>query len=159
MHQAMRAMKRQQPFWCLTFMAVTHCGSGCTVGDLIAEWVVFFAAWEFAGRPIWPEYLGDYTLAYVLGIAFQFFSIAPMRGLGLKDGVWAAMKANTLSLTAFELGLFGWIALAAFVFFRLTLHPGHVVYWFTMQVGMLLGFATAYPMNWWLLKKGLKEKM
>lgn len=159
LHQAAMAMKKEQPFWRLTFKAVTHCGSGCTLGDLIAEWIVFFAAWEFAGRAIWPEYLGDYTLAYVLGVVFQFFTIAPMRGLGLKDGVWAAMRADTLSLTAFELGLFGWMALSAFLFFHPPLHPDSVVYWFMMQVGMLLGFATAYPMNWLLLKKGLKEKM
>ena len=33
------------------------------------------------------------------------------------------------------------------------------VYWFMMQIGMVLGFATSYPMNWWLIQKGLKETM
>ena len=28
-----------------------------------------------------------------------------------------------------------------------------------MQIGMALGFATAYPVNWWLLRIGLKERM
>ena len=28
-----------------------------------------------------------------------------------------------------------------------------------MQIAMLCGFATAYPVNWWLLRIGLKEKM
>ena len=28
-----------------------------------------------------------------------------------------------------------------------------------MQVGMMIGFATAYPMTWWLLKMGIKETM
>lgn len=28
-----------------------------------------------------------------------------------------------------------------------------------VQVGMLIGFATAYPMNWWLIRRGLKEAM
>jgi hypothetical protein len=32
-------------------------------------------------------------------------------------------------------------------------------YWLMMQVAMVLGFVTAYPMNWWLLRKGLKERM
>jgi hypothetical protein len=158
MHRTMLEMKRRQPFWRLTFKAVTHCGSGCTLGDFLAEWVVFFAAWEFAGRAIWPQYLGDYALAYLFGIAFQFSTIAPMRGLGVRDGILAAMKADTLSLTAFELGLFGWMALSAFLFHP-SLHPDHVAFWFMMQVGMLVGFATAFPMNWWLLKKGLKEPM
>ncbi len=28
-----------------------------------------------------------------------------------------------------------------------------------MQIAMLLGFATSYPVNWWLVRKGIKEKM
>lgn len=28
-----------------------------------------------------------------------------------------------------------------------------------MQIAMFAGFLTAYPANWWLLKKGLKEAM
>jgi hypothetical protein len=28
-----------------------------------------------------------------------------------------------------------------------------------MQVGMILGFVTAYPANRWLVKRGWKEKM
>jgi hypothetical protein len=40
-----------------------------------------------------------------------------MRGLGLKDGLIAAAKADVISLTAFEVGLFGWMAIMAFVLF------------------------------------------
>lgn len=156
---SMHAIQQEQPFWQNTFKGTTHCGAGCTLGDIIAEWIVFFAAWQFAGRAIWPEYIGDYTLAYLLGIVFQFFAIAPMRHLGVKDGLVAAIKADTLSLTAFEVGLFGWMALTAFVFFHPALHPDSVVYWFMMQVGMLVGFATSYPVNWWLIQKGIKERM
>lgn len=28
-----------------------------------------------------------------------------------------------------------------------------------MQIAMLAGFLTAYPVNWWLLRSGIKEKM
>jgi hypothetical protein len=157
--EPMPMAKQDQPFWQNTFKGTTHCGAGCTLGDIVAEWIIFFAAWQFAGRAIWPEYIGDYALAYLLGIAFQFFAIAPMRHLGIRDGLVAAIKADTLSLTAFEVGLFGWMALLAFVFFYPALHPDSVVYWFMMQVGMLIGFATCYPASWWLIRKGFKERM
>jgi hypothetical protein len=26
-----------------------------------------------------------------------------------------------------------------------------------MQIDMVIGFGTSYPMNWWLLKRGIKE--
>ena len=28
------------------------------------------------------------------------------------------------------------------------LHPDHAAFWFLMQIGMILGFATSYPVNW-----------
>jgi hypothetical protein len=28
-----------------------------------------------------------------------------------------------------------------------------------MSHGMIIGFTTSYPMNWWLLKEGIKETM
>lgn len=117
-------------------------------------------AFQIVGLALWPEYIADYFLAFLLGIAFQYFSIAPMRGLGVGEGIVAALKADTLSLTAFELGLFGWMAIIQFVLFPIKhLHPDTPVYWFLMQIGMMLGFLTSYPVNAWLLKAGLKEKM
>jgi hypothetical protein len=28
-----------------------------------------------------------------------------------------------------------------------------------MQIAMLAGFLTSYPVNWWLLRAGIKEEM
>jgi hypothetical protein len=28
-----------------------------------------------------------------------------------------------------------------------------------MQIAMIAGFATSYPVNWWLITTGVKEKM
>jgi len=28
-----------------------------------------------------------------------------------------------------------------------------------MQIAILAGFLTSYPVNWWLLRAGIKEKM
>ena len=105
--------------------------------------------------------IGDYLAALALGIAFQYFAIAPMRGLGLGSGLVEAAKADVASLTSFEIGLFGWMALMYYVFFPAPdhLHPDSAVYWFLMQVGMAIGFATAWPTNVWLIRRGIKEAM
>jgi hypothetical protein len=152
--------KGMKPFWQIVAVGVTHCGAGCTLGDIIAEWVIFWTGWMIAGIALWPEYILDFTLAYLLGIVFQFFAIAPMRNLGVKEGLIAAVKADTLSLTAFEVGLFGWMALTSFVFFpHPHIRPTEPAYWLMMQIGMILGFFTSYPVNVWLIKRGLKEAM
>jgi hypothetical protein len=138
----------------------THCGAGCALGDVISEWVLYAVSATIAGVALWPEYVADFALAFVFGIAFQYFAIAPMRQLGLRDGVIAALKSDTLSVLTFEIGLFGWMALTFFVFFNDPhLRPDHAAYWFLMQVGMILGFVTSYPANNWLIRHGVKEGM
>ena len=31
----------EQPFWQKVFVSTSHCGAGCTFGDLIGEWGIF----------------------------------------------------------------------------------------------------------------------
>jgi Domain of unknown function (DUF4396) len=50
-------------------------------------------------------------------------------------------------------------AIATFVIFQHEIQVTSPIFWFLMQIGMLAGFATSFPVNWWLLKKGLKEPM
>ena len=150
-----------KPRWATTALGVSHCGAGCTLGDILAESTVFLLGITIAGTPLLAEYVGDYVLAIGLGVAFLYFAIAPMRGLGVRDGLVAAAKAGVLSLTAFEVGLFGWMAVQAFVLFPEPhqIRPDSPVYWCGMQVGMCLGFVTAYPVNGWLIRRRIKEEM
>jgi hypothetical protein len=141
-------------------IGVSHCGAGCTLGDIVGAWLVFLVGWELLGLALPAEYIVDFALAFALGIAFQYFSIAPMRALGFRAGLKAALKADTLSLLAFEIGLFGWMAIMQLVLFTDPhLKPDHAAYWLLMQVGMVLGFLTAYPVNVWLIRRGVKEAM
>jgi hypothetical protein len=140
-------------------IGVSHCGAGCSLGDLVGEWVIFAFGAELAGLALYPEMIADFALALALGVVFQYFAIAPARGLGPKEGVIEALKADFLSLTAFEVGLFGWMAIFQLAIFDRGLHPDSPAYWLLMQVGMVLGFATAYPVNVWLLRRGIKEGM
>jgi hypothetical protein len=150
----------EKPRWAGIAVDVSHCGAGCTLGDIIAEFVVFGLGVTMAGIALFPELIGDYIAAVILGVVFQYFAIAPMRGLSFRNGMVAAVKADIISLSAFEVGLFGWMALMAFVFFPDPhLHPDNAVYWFLMQIGMIMGFATAWPANVWLIRSGVKEPM
>ena len=152
---------REKPRWVSMAIEVSHCGSGCTLGDVIGEWTIYALALTVAGHVLFAEYIGDYVLALAFGIVFQYFAIAPMRGLGLRDGLKAAARADFVSLTFFEVGLFGWMALMTFVFFRAPHHLG-------AELGRLLvldadrddfGFCTSWPANVWLVNRGVKVPM
>jgi hypothetical protein len=152
---------RSRPWWVTMAIEVSHCGAGCALGDVISEFAIFWLALAIAGFTLGAEYVGDYILALAFGIVFQYFAIAPMRGLGLKDGLVAATKADFISLTAFEIGLFGWMAVMTFVLFPAphTVMPNAAAFWLLMQVGMMIGFFASWPANVWLVKRGIKVPM
>jgi hypothetical protein len=141
-------------------LGVSHCGAGCTLGDIAGAWIVFLAGLHIAGLALYAEYAVNFTLAFALGIAFQYAAIVPMRGLRPGEGIREALKADTLSLVAFEIGVFGSMAIIQLVLFTDPhLTPDHAAYWFLMQLAMLVGFVTAYPANVWLVRRGIKEAM
>ncbi|HEY7691582.1 MAG TPA: DUF4396 domain-containing protein, partial [Gaiellaceae bacterium] len=142
--------------------AVSHCGAGCTLGDIAGEWLLFAIGAPtlgIAGTYGW-EIIVDFVLAWTLGIVFQYFTIVPMRAdVGKLAGIRMAIKVDTLSIVAFQVGLFGWMAFSHVVLFQPPLPIDTASHWFMMQVGMILGFFTAWPVNGWLVRRGIKEKM
>ncbi|MGA8757216.1 MAG: DUF4396 domain-containing protein [Stellaceae bacterium] len=163
--------KTLTPFPFIVANGTLHCGAGCTLGDICAEWLVFafpaiavaFGWQSIFSEKIFAVWIVDYLFAYSFGIVFQYFTIAPMRGLSFAQGIVAAIKADTLSLTAWQIGMYGFMAFAYFFIFRTvlgtTLTTDTVEFWFMMQIAMGFGFLTSYPVNWWLIRNGLKEKM
>ncbi len=146
-------------FWKTVIVETTHCGAGCSLGDVIAEFSIFFRQISLFGSMLFTEYLGDFVLAYAFGIVFQYFAIAPMRGLSLLPGLRAAIVADTLAVIAFEVGLFAWMAFMTTLPFHEALTPVEPAFWLLMQIGMVIGFATSYPANWFLVRAGVKEPM
>jgi len=152
-------------------VGATHCGAGCALGDLIAEFAVagvppLAAALGFGtlfAHRMFAAWILDFVLAYLLGIAFQYFAIAPMRGLSVRQGLKAAIQADTLSIVAWQVGMYGVMALLQLgVVTPVFGGPASVFtpeFWFIMQVAMLGGFVTAFPANAWLVRAGVKERM
>lgn len=51
-------------------IGVSHCGAGCTLGDVVAEGAMFFLGATIAGVTVYAEMVGDYLAAVTLGIIF-----------------------------------------------------------------------------------------
>jgi len=155
-----RRGEQRFPYWARVAVSATHCGGGCTLGDVVAETVIFAFGITIFGATIWASYGLDYAFALAFGIAFQFAAINAMMNAPFGVTLRKAAKADVWSLSAFEVGLFGWMALMFWVFFPDPhLLPNEAAYWFLMQIGMAIGLATSYPMNILLIRKGIKEAM
>ena len=142
------------------FLSASHCGSGCVIGDIIGAPIVFFTGLTLLGSRLFAEYLVEFVLAYILGVAFQYFPIRAMRHVSPGQAIADAVKADTLSLVAFQVGMFAWMAIMYYL-----LMPGHPpganspIFWFMFQIGMVLGFLTSWPANQFLIKQGIKMEM
>ncbi|HEX3936683.1 MAG TPA: DUF4396 domain-containing protein [Xanthobacteraceae bacterium] len=162
---------RTTPFAATVGIGAAHCGAGCTLGDIIAEWLAYLApgvaiafGWQslFADK-LFAVWILDFIVAFGFGIAFQYYAIVPMRKLGVGAGLIAALKADALSLTAWQTGMYAFMAFAQFYLFRrllgVRLEANSPEFWFIMQIAMICGFLTSYPVNWWLIRAGIKEAM
>jgi hypothetical protein len=68
-----------------------------------------------------------------------------------RDDALGAVKADTLSLTAWQVDMYGFMALAYFIIlrrgFETDLKTDTVEFWFMMLIAMILGFITSYPIK------------
>ena len=159
------------PFAAMVVKGASHCGAGCTLGDIIAEWAAFavpaIAVWFGYGslfaNKTFAIWIPDFLLAFLIGIVFQYFTIKPMRDLSIGQGIWQAVKADIASISSWQIGMYGMMAIIQFFVFRPsfggTAEVNTPEFWFAMQAAMIAGFCTAFPVNWLLIRGGVKEKM
>ena len=163
--------KEKPPFWAMTTTSASHCGAGCTFGDILAEGLAYafpglalaFGWKSLFGEKMFAIWVLDFIFAFVLGIGFQYFTIKPMRHLSSRQGLIEALKADAATITAWQIGMYGFMAPAQFGWFARAYGAPVAVnrpeFWLMMQIAMLCGFVTSYPVNWLLLKLGVKEEM
>lgn len=172
MHPALGMSGKPHSMPISVFIGTSHCGAGCSTADLIVEWLLFLSPgvavvgglhWIFSNG-LFAGWVISYVVALLIGITFQYAAIAPMnRGRGVRRNIFEAAKADVLSLSAWQIGMYGGMALGQLwifpTYFDGVLATDTPVFWFMMQIAMLLGFCTAFPVNWFLIKKGIKERM
>ena len=124
---------------------------GAACGETLSRAGIGFLAGVAAG----------YILALVFGIGFQY---AAIRGMEPKtprgEIVRRAAKADILSLTAWQAGMYGWMAVVIFALNGgATLPRTSFQFWFMMQIAMACGFLAALPVNAGLIRAGIKKGM
>ena len=147
--------------WQSAVLSTLHCGAGCTLADLVGEWFLYFVPVAIGGSLIAGSWVIDYILALGFGIGFQYAAIRGMEPkTPRKEIVRRAAKADILSLTAWQAGMYGWMAVVIFA-----LNDGSALprtsfqFWFMMQVAMACGFLVALPVNIGLIRAGIKKGM
>lgn len=158
MNMPMDGMKR--PHWQSIALSALHCGAGCTLADIIGEWFTNYIPITIAGSQLAGNWVLDFILALIIGVYFQFYAIREMEKISIGNALTRAFKADFFSLLSWQIGMYGWMAIVYFVLFvNQPLPKDTWMFWFMMQLAMLLGFCCAYPMNALLIKLGVKKEM
>lgn len=152
-------MPAGRPGWPAVVRSTLHCGAGCTLADLIGEWFLYFVPVSVGGSLAWGGRIVDYLLALAIGVCFQFAAIRSMQRISPLQAFEKALKADFLSLTAWQIGMYCWTAAAAAAWPRMMAERTSWSFWFSIQIGMLCGFICAYPVNILLIRAGIKNAM
>lgn len=150
-----------RPRWQSVVLSTLHCGAGCTLADLAGEWFLYFVPVAIGGSMLAGSWVVDYLLALVFGIGFQYAAIRGMEPRTPRGQiVRRAAKADILSLTAWQAGMYGWMAVAIFILDDGVMLPRTSFgFWFMMQIAMACGFLVSLPVNVWLIRAGIKKGM
>lgn len=149
-----------RPHWQSVALSALHCGAGCTLADIIGEWFTSYFPISVGGSLLIGNWVFDFVLALIIGVYFQLYAIREMEKISVSAGLARAFKADFFSLTSWQVGMYGWMAIVYFAIFKDSALPKDTwTFWFMMQIAMLVGFLCAYPMNALLIKLGVKKGM
>jgi hypothetical protein len=140
--------------WRQVLGSTMHCVAGDGVGILVGAAVASY--WTLS-HPI------GIVLEYSLGFGFGWTIFQALFMREMAGGSYRRSLANTflpefLSMNLVMTGMMPIASLGRYLVGE-KLSPLAPAFWFVMSMALLAGFVVAYPMNWWLVAKGLKHGM
>ena len=140
--------------WRQVLGSTMHCVAGDGVGILAGAVIGSVMSLD---RPL--EVALEYGLGFVFG--WTIFQSLFMRGMG-GGSYWMALKRTFIpEFLSMNLVMTGMILVASLFWAAAGGKQGPLTptFWFVMSMALLAGFVAAYPINWWLVAKGLKHGM
>jgi len=139
--------------WRQVLGSTMHCAAGDGIGIIVGA--ALAALWEL---PRWADLSLEYALGFGFGwMFFQAFAMREMAG-SYRRSLRLTFLPEFISMNVLMAGM-----ILTMYGLRLQLAgaggPGTVFFWFVMSMALLVGFVLAYPINWWLVARGLKHGM
>ncbi len=140
--------------WRQALGSTMHCAAGDGVG--IIAGAAIGAALTLA---FWPDFLLQYVLGFGFGWAFfQAFAMRDMAGGSYSRSLRMTFLPEFLSMNLLMAGM-QLVSKLAMSKVAGADDPAQPTFWFIMSMALMVGFAFAYPMNWWLVANHMKHGM
>ena len=141
------------PMWKQALGSTLHCVSGDAAGVIIAATVT-----GLLGLPMWFDMTAEYVLGFAFGLfIFQALFMKDMMGGSYRNALTSSFIPEWVSMNAMMAGMFPTMVAIMMGRDMRAMDPRELLYWGTMSLAIGVGFVTAYPVNWWLVSKGLKH--
>ncbi|MDP9204140.1 MAG: DUF4396 domain-containing protein [Gemmatimonadota bacterium] len=142
-----------QPLWKQGVGSTVHCIAGDATGIILAAVVT-----ALLGFPMWIDVIVEYVFGFLLGLLiFQALFMRDMMGGSYSQNVRRSFLPELLSMNMMMAGMAPVMIMLMMGRDMRAMWPTEPLFWFVMSLGVTVGFIIAYPVNVWLVARGMKH--
>src|SRR5258705_1151596 len=130
-----------------------HCVAGAATGIILAA-----AITATLGLPMWIDLIVEYATGFAFGLfIFQSLFMKSMMGGTYWENVRKSFMPEFISMNFMMAGMAPVMSFLMMGRDMREMEPTELLFWGVMSLGVIAGFTTAYPVNVWMVKSGLKH--
>lgn len=143
------------PLWKQSLGSTIHCVAGDATGIIVAAAIT--AAF---GLPMWIDLIVEYVGGFAFGLLiFQSLFMKDMMGGSYIEAVRHSLYPEWVSMNFMMAAMFPTMVLLMMGRDMRAMEPSQLVFWGAMSTAVGAGLLLAYPVNTWMVAKGLKHGM
>ena len=142
-----------KPLWKQGVGSTVHCVAGDATGIIVAAVVT-----ALVGLPMWADLIVEYTAGFLFGLLiFQALFMRKTMGGSYAENVRRSFLPELISMNCMMAGMAPVMVNLMMGRDMRAMWPGEPLFWMVMSLGIAAGFAVAYPVNVWMVSRGMKH--
>jgi manganese oxidase len=142
-----------KPLWKQGIGSTIHCVAGDATGIILAA-----AITAVLGLPMWIDLIVEYLAGFAFGLfIFQSLFMKSMMGGSYLQNVRKSFLPEFISMNFMMAGMAPVMSFLMMGRDMRAMDPTELLFWGVMSLGVIAGFAMAYPVNVWMVKRRLKH--
>jgi FtsP/CotA-like multicopper oxidase with cupredoxin domain len=141
------------PVSALNVGSTVHCVAGDATGIVTAA-----AVTAVAGFPMWADLITEYVTGFLFGLLiFQSLFMRKMMGGTYLENLRRSFLPEFISMNSMMAGMAPVMIYLMMSRDMRAMRPSEPLFWVVMSLGIVAGFLIAYPVNVWMVSRGMKH--
>ncbi len=142
-----------RPLWKQGVGSTIHCVAGDASGIILAA-----AITAMLGLPMWIDLIVEYLAGFAFGLfIFQSLFMKSMMGGTYRENVRKSFVPELISMNFMMAGMAPVMSFLMMGRDMRAMEPTELLFWGVMSLGVIAGYALAFPSNVWMVARGLKH--